>query len=72
MDIGAYILSIDDGKEGFELMDQDGWSSLVQRGTTVVMSVVMGQPIEWAQYKCPFCDIWNKLKEHGRQSSINW
>ncbi|KDR68142.1 hypothetical protein GALMADRAFT_161217 [Galerina marginata CBS 339.88] len=68
MNIGAYILSIDDGDEGIQLIDSDAWSNVVGHGTTVVMSIVMRQEFAERQYKCPFCYNWNALKG---QSSID-
>ncbi|KAF8147889.1 hypothetical protein B0H34DRAFT_738642 [Crassisporium funariophilum] len=68
MDIGAYILSIDDGDEGIQLMSPDIWSNVVQHGTTVTMSIVMRQEFVERKYKCPFCIKWNALRG---QSSID-
>jgi len=45
MDIGAYDLTIDDGKKQLQLTHQEEWSSAVLRGTTIVMSIVMVQHI---------------------------
>jgi len=72
MDIGAYDLSIDDGKEQLQLTTQQAWSSIVQCGTTIVMSVVMAQRAYQKEYKCPCCDCWNKLKENYGQSRVDW
>lgn len=55
MDIGAYHLSIDNGKEERQLTD-DNWSSAVQYGTAIVMSVVMTHIVDSERYNCPFCD----------------
>ncbi|KAF8954802.1 hypothetical protein BDZ97DRAFT_1765741 [Flammula alnicola] len=71
MDIGAYDLSIDDGKERLQLMNQDTWSSAVQPGTTIVMSVVMVQLAHGKKYQCPFCDFWNTLQNNFGRSSID-
>jgi hypothetical protein len=43
MDIGAFVLTIDDGREYLQLTDEEGWMSTVQRGTTIIMSVIMTQ-----------------------------
>jgi len=72
MDIGAYELSIDDGKERLQLTTQQSWSSIVQHGTTVVMSVIMAQRAYQKKYKCPCCDCWNILKGNYGQSRIDW
>ncbi|KDR68146.1 hypothetical protein GALMADRAFT_146629 [Galerina marginata CBS 339.88] len=68
MDTGDYILSIDDGDEGIQLRSPNIWSSVVQQGTTVIMSVVMKQEFVEREYKCPFCYNWKALKG---QSSID-
>jgi len=65
MNVGAYVLTIDDGREHFELADQEGWSSTIKCGTTIVMSVIMTEEVYdltiLKKYKCPFCDCWNRL-----------
>ena len=72
--IGAYDLTIDDGREQRQLTNQDEWSNVVQRGTTIVMSVVMVQltASDEEKYKCPFCAFWNRQEEGYGQSSIGW
>lgn len=71
MDSGAYDLTIDDGKKQVQLSNQEEWSRVVQRGTTIVMNIVMVQKTYDSEkkYKCPFCEFWNKY--YG-QSSIDW
>ena len=71
MNIGAYDLNIYDGREQHQLTNQEEWSSIVQRGTTIVMRVVMVQQTDEKKYKCPFCQFWNKQDYYG-QSSIDW
>ena len=70
--IGAYDLTIDDGKEQRQITNQEEWSNVVQRGTTIVMSVVMVQETCEKKYKCPFCAFWNWQDEGSGQSSIGW
>jgi hypothetical protein len=72
MDIGAYDLSIDDGREECQLTNQDEWSSTVQHGTTIVMSVIMAHIVDSERYNCPFCDSWNELRKDSWRSSIKW
>ena len=72
MDIGAYILTIDDGREHLQLTDQEGWASTIQCGMTIVMNIVMSQWFNRAIYKCPFCECWNSLKGNNGKSSIDW
>jgi hypothetical protein len=74
MDIGAFVLTIDDGREHLQLTDQEGWTSTIQCGMTIVMSIVMTQQSyfweETYHYKCPFCECWNSLQ--GNKSWIDW
>ena len=75
MDIGAFVLTIDDGREHVRLIDQEGWTSTIRDGMTIVMSVIMTQQGEKrtrTKYQCPFCDFWNKLKRNNGELSINW
>ena len=69
--IGAYDLTIDDGKEQRQITNQEEWSNVVQRGTTIVMSVVMVQETCEKKYKCPFCAFWN-WQDEGSGQSIGW
>ena len=41
MNIGAFILTIDDGREHLQLRDQEGWSSIIRGGMTIVMSMIV-------------------------------
>jgi len=76
MAIGAFVLTIDDGREHLQLRDQEGWMSTVQCGITIVMSVIMTQGIyelTLMKYQCLFCDCWNRLKVgNNGKSSIDW
>jgi len=72
MNIGAYNLNIDDGREQNQLTNQEEWSSVVQRDTSIVMRVVMVQQTDEKKYKCPFCEFWNKQEEYGQSSIVNW
>jgi len=77
MDTGAFVLTIDDGREYLQLADEEEWTSTVQRGMTIIMSVIMTQLQEGherspTKYQCPFCDCWNSLKGNNGKSSINW
>ena len=75
MDISAYVLTTDDGREHRQLTNQPGtlgWSSVIQQGMTIIMSVVIRQPDFLNTYICPFCDCWNRLKENNGQSSTDW
>ena len=69
--IGAYDLTIDDGREQRQITNQEEWLEVVQRGTTIVMSVVMVQETDEKKYKCPFCAFWNWQEGYG-QFSIEW
>jgi hypothetical protein len=71
MNIGAYDLIIDDGREQRQLTNQEEWSNVVQRGTTIVMRVVMVQQTDEKKYKCPLCTFWNLQEGYGH-SSIDW
>lgn len=73
MDIGAYDLCIDDGKEERHLTKRDNfkWSSIVQHGTTIVMSAVMAHIVDSERYNCPFCDSWNEVTKDLGRASIN-
>ncbi|KIM35191.1 hypothetical protein M413DRAFT_14710 [Hebeloma cylindrosporum] len=71
MDCGAYDLTVDDGKANNLPLTEDleeEWSSVIQSGTTIVMSVVMVQQTYRRKYRCPFCEIWNPPVE---ESSID-
>ena len=75
MDIGAFVLTIDDGREHFQLTDQDGWTSTIRGGITIVMSVMMTQEVyktTLTKYHCPFRDCWNELNGNTGKSSMNW
>jgi len=72
MDIGAYVLAIDDGRQVLRVTDQEGWSNIVERDTTIVMSIIMTQQAHRKKYQCPFCDVWNRIKENHEQSSVDW
>ena len=75
MDVGAFVLTVDDGREYLQLTDEEEWTSTIQCGTTIIMSVIMTQLQEEAtptKYQCPFCDRWNSLKGNSGKSSINW
>ena len=73
MKIGAYDLTIDDGRAQHQLINQEEWSNNVQRGTTLVMRAVIMQQTDEKKYKCPFCEFWiqNKQEDHG-QAWIDW
>ena len=75
MDIGAFVLTIDDGREHLQLTDQEDWSSTIRGGVTIIMSIIMSQEVIEAtptKYQCPFCDCWNKLRGNNGKSSIDW
>jgi len=75
MDIGAFVLTIDDGREYLQLTDQEGWMNTIRVGMTIVMSIIMSQDVRErtsTKYQCPFCDCWNKLKGNNGKSSIDW
>lgn len=78
MDIGAYVLTIEDGREYLELTDQEGWSNIIQCGTTVVMNVIMTQMTQEVyersvtRCKCPFCNCRDGLKGNDGKSSVTW
>ncbi|KIM34609.1 hypothetical protein M413DRAFT_33160 [Hebeloma cylindrosporum] len=73
MDIGAYDLCIDDGKEEQHLTKRDNfkWASIVQHGTTIVMSAVMAHIVDSERHNCPFCDSWNEVTKDLGRASIN-
>ena len=75
MDMGAFVLTIDDGREHLQLTNQEEWTSTIQGGMTIVMSIVMTQEVyevNRTRYQCPFCDCWNRLKGHNGKSLIDW
>jgi hypothetical protein len=75
MDIGAYVLTIDDGRKHLPLTDEEGWANIIQSGMTIVMSIIMTQKIHERtprKYMCLFCDCWNTLKGNNGTSSIDW
>jgi len=75
MDLGAFVLTIDNGREHLELADQEGWTSTIQSGMTIVMSIIMTQVIYGRaprKCQCPFCDCWNSLKGNSGKSVIDW
>jgi len=71
MDVGAYDLGIDDGKE-LQLMNQEEWPRVVQCDTTIIMSIVITQLAYHKKYQCPLCDFWNVLNGNHGGSSIDW
>ena len=74
MDIGSFVLTIDDGSEHLQLTEQEEWASSIQSGMTIVMSVVMTQGVyAWQEeYQCLFCKCRNNLKGNNGKSSIDW
>jgi hypothetical protein len=74
MDIGAFFLTIDDGRGHKQLTDQEGWTSTIQRGTTIVMRAMLAQvdAMTPRRYRCPFCDCQNRLEGNHGNSSIDW
>jgi hypothetical protein len=74
MDIGAFVLTIDNDREHLQLTDQEGWMT-IRSGMTIVMSIIMSQEVRErtpTKYQCPFCDFWNKLEGNNGKSSIDW
>jgi len=62
-------------KEYVQFTDQEGWTSTVQSGMTIVMSVVITQEAKETtatKYQCPFCDCLNSLKVNNGKASIDW
>ena len=62
-------------KEYVQFTDQEGWTSTVQSGMTIVMSLVMTQEAKETtatKYQCPFCDCLNSLKVNNGKASIDW
>ena len=75
MDIGAFVLTIDDGREHVQLTTQEEWTGTIRGGMTIVMSVIMTQQGDEripTKYQCPFCDCWNRLMGNNGKSSIDW
>jgi len=72
MNLNAYVLTIDDGRQLLQVTDQEGWSRIVERNMTIVMSIIMTQAAFRKKYQCPFCDVWNRLKDNDEQSSMDW
>ena len=75
MDIGAFFLTIDDGREHIQLTDQEGCTSTIRGGMTIVMSIIMRQEADNTtptKYQCLFGDCWNKLRRNNGKSSIDW
>ena len=75
MDMGTFVLTIVDGREHLQLTDQDVWTSTIQGGMTIVMSVIMTQQVyetNPTRYQCPFCDCWNGLQGNTGKPSIDW
>ena len=67
MDIGAFVLTIDDGREHIQLTDQEGCTSTIRGGMTIVMSIIMRQEADNTtptKYQCLFGDCWNKLRRN--------
>jgi len=74
MDIGAFVVAIDKGREHIQLKDEERWARTIQSGMTIVMSVIMTQEVYHitpTEYECPFCECWNNLKGDNGQSSID-
>ena len=75
MDIGAFVLTINDDREHLQLTDQEGWANTIQSGMTIVMSAIMTQKVYEetpTKYKCLFCNCWNSLKGNNGKSMIHW
>jgi len=75
MDLGAFVLAIDNGREYLQLTGQDEWERTIQSGMTIVMSVIMTEEVSDRaprQYECLFCECLNNLKGDNGQSSIDW
>ena len=62
MDPDAFLLTINDGREHLQLTNQEGWTSTIRGGMTVVMSIVISQPFQQTKDQCPFCVCWNSAK----------
>ena len=72
MDIGAYDLAIDDGRQGLQITNDVEWSR-VQPGTTIVMSIILSKPrLRQRKYQCPSCKIWNEVDEIVGRSALDW
>jgi hypothetical protein len=75
MDIGAFVLTVDDGREHMQLTDQEEWTSTIRGGMIIVMSVIMTQEVyerTLTKYKCPFCHCRNRVKRYNGKWSIDW
>jgi len=75
MDIGAFVLAMNNGRKYIQLTNQEGWDTTIQSGMTIVMSVIITQRVHFLEdkkYQCPFCDCWNGLKANNRKSSVDW
>ena len=75
MDIGAFVLTIDDGREHLQLTGQEVWMSTIGGGMTIVMNVGMAQEVYErtpTKYTCPFCRCQNRLKGNNGNSSMGW
>lgn len=59
--------------EGLEITNQEMWSN-VEPGVTIVMSIVLVQPIgRIRQYRCPICKFWNFLRVKADITvSVDW
>ena len=71
VDLGAYDLAIDNGRETLEITDQNAWSS-IECGTTIFMNIVLvrGPYGDWD--KCPICDTKNYFHDYSAKFTIYW
>ena len=70
MDIGAYHLAIDNGRETPDIPGQNVWSS-IECGMTIFMNVVLVLPAvkDWRQ--CPICRTRNYLRDGSDEFTID-
>ena len=45
MDVSAFVLTIDNGREHLQLTNQEEWASTIQPGMTIVMSIIITEEI---------------------------
>ena len=71
VDLGAYDLAIDNGRETLEITGQDAWSS-IERGTTIFMNIVLVRPSYKNWCECPICHTRNYLRDDSERFIIDW
>ena len=71
VDLGAYELAIDNGKQTVEITDQNAWSR-IECGMTIVMNITVVRMAYKDWRKCPVCRARNYPRDNSEKFTIDW